>query len=52
MFRAFLKSLFEDKSSTAILIDNLQKLLGLLAVLIGAIWFIKEFYAFQKNNEE
>lgn len=52
MFHEFLKSLSEDKSRTAILLDNLQKLLALLAMIVGAVWFIKEFYEFQKRNEE
>jgi len=30
----------------------LQKLLGLIALIVGAIWFVKEFYAFQRRNEE
>jgi hypothetical protein len=52
MFHKFLRSLSEEKSATAIMLDNLQKLLGLIAMVVGAIWVVKEFYAFQRSNQE
>lgn len=44
------KGLSVEKSPTSVLIDNIQKIVKVFAIVIAVVWALKEFYNFQDRT--
>jgi len=48
--QSLVNDLSVEKSRTSVLIDNAQKIVQVLAIVIAAVWALKEFYNFQDRT--